>query len=116
MVAKTHFTPGKTNWLTEISKAAGAVNIFQDVELASVQTDWQDIITRQPDFLCIAWVGVRKSKVQRSAIMKRPDFKKLNISDEQIFILEEELYCRPSPRLLEGLEKLDKLLRQKTAP
>ncbi|WP_066062403.1 cobalamin-binding protein [Neobacillus soli] len=108
---KPIFTPGKINWLTEISEAAGALNVFQDVELASVQTDWEDVLIRKPDFICLAWVGVRKEKVQKSIVKKRPGFEKLNYgSDDQILILEEELYCRPSPRLLDGLEKLVDLI------
>ncbi|PLS17253.1 cobalamin-binding protein [Bacillus sp. M6-12] len=108
---KPIFTPGKINWLTEISEAAGASNVFADVELASVQTDWEDVLHRQPDFICLAWVGVRKKKVQKSVVIKRDGFEKLtNIDDSRILILEEELYCRPSPRLLDGLEKLVKLI------
>ncbi|RFU64566.1 cobalamin-binding protein [Peribacillus saganii] len=108
---KPIFTPGKINWLTEISEAAGARNVFEDVELASVQTEWEDVLKRQPDFICLAWVGVRKKKVQKSVVKTREGFEKLiKINDDRILILEEELYCRPSPRLLDGLEKLVKLI------
>jgi iron complex transport system substrate-binding protein len=108
---KPIFTPGKINWLTEISEAAGAANIFGDVELASVQTDWEDVLNRKPDFICLAWVGVRKEKIQKSIVKKRPGFEQLNYSnDSKVLILEEELYCRPSPRLLDGLEKLFELI------
>ncbi|WP_413299151.1 cobalamin-binding protein [Bacillus sp. 1P10SD] len=110
---KPVFTPGKLNWLTEISELAGAVNIFQDVEFASVQTDWEDVLRRQPDYICLVWVGVRRDKVQKSIIKKRPGFEKLkHLNDERILILEEELYCRPSPRLLDGLEKLIGLIQK----
>lgn len=110
---KPIFTPGKINWLTEISEAAGAINLFQDVELASVQTDWEDVINRKPDIICLAWVGVRKEKIQKSMVKKRTAFDKLGIkSDDQILILEEELYCRPSPRLIDGLEKLVDLIHK----
>ncbi len=108
---KPIFTPGKNNWLTEISEAAGAVNVFHNVEMASIQTDWEDVLSRKPDFICLAWVGVRREKVQKNAVTKRPGFEKLHFkNDNQILILEEELYCRPSPRLIEGLEKLYKLI------
>lgn len=110
---KPIFTPGKINWLTEISEAAGAINIYQDVELASVQTDWEDVVERNPDFICLAWVGVRKSKVQKSVVKKRPGYEKLNYPcDDHILVLEEELYCRPSPRLLDGLERLYHLIHK----
>ncbi|WP_066304705.1 cobalamin-binding protein [Bacillus sp. FJAT-29814] len=110
---KPIFTPGKINWLTEISEAAGAVNVFADVDLASVQTDWEDVLRRQPDYICLAWVGVRKNKVQKSAVTKRLGYDQLGYpSDDRILVLEEELYCRPSPRLLDGLEKLYQLIHE----
>lgn len=108
---KPIFTPGKINWLTEISEAAGAVNLFADVDLASVQTDWEDVLKRKPDYICLAWVGVRREKIQASIVKKRPGFETLNFNDDsRILILEEELYCRPSPRLIDGLEKLFHLI------
>lgn len=108
---KPIFTPGKINWLTEISEAAGAINVFHDVELASVQTDWEDVLSRKPDFICLAWVGVRKEKVQKNNVTRRSGFETLGyVDDSRILILEEELYCRPSPRLLDGLEKLFTLI------
>ncbi|RSD27526.1 cobalamin-binding protein [Mesobacillus subterraneus] len=104
---KPVFTPGSINWLTEVSEAAGAENVFKDVELASVQTDWDDVKSRNPDFLCIAWVGVRKQKIKKDLITNRPGWNELDaVRNDRILILEEELYCRPSPRLLDGLEKL----------
>jgi iron complex transport system substrate-binding protein len=109
---KPIFTPGRINWLTEISELAGAKNIFSDIELASVQTDWEDVVGRKPDYICLAWVGVRKEKIQTSIIKKRNNFDQLEMTDEKILILEEELFCRPSPRLLEGLEKLFLLLHE----
>jgi iron complex transport system substrate-binding protein len=113
---KPIFTPGKINWLTEISEAAGARNIYDDVELASIQTDWEDVVKRNPDYICLAWVGVRKEKVQKNIVKKREGFERLsNITDNHILILEEELYCRPSPRLLEGLEKLFQLIHGTTS-
>ncbi|MBT2679066.1 cobalamin-binding protein [Bacillus sp. ISL-35] len=108
---KPVFTPGRINWLTEISEAAGAENIFYDVELASIQTDWDDVKSRNPDYICIAWVGVRKQKVKKELIINRPGWEELDaVKEDRLFILEEELYCRPSPRLLDGLDKLHHLI------
>ncbi|WP_227397139.1 ABC transporter substrate-binding protein [Jeotgalibacillus aurantiacus] len=105
------FTPGSVNWLTEISELAGASNVFQDVGLASVQTDWNDVCLRNPDHICLAWVGVQTSRVNPAVIKKRPGSSELDaVKENRIHILEEELYCRPSPRLIEGLIKLGKLL------
>lgn len=105
------FTPGKINWLTEISTISGGLNEFRDVELASVQTDWEDVLNREPDYILLAWVGVRINKVKKEVILKRPGWKELAaVKSDRISIMEEELYCRPSPRLLEGALKLAKMI------
>lgn len=108
---KPIFTPGRINWLTEISSIAGGLNEFRDVELASVQTDWEDVLERSPDYILLAWVGVRPEKVNKNVVLKRPGWKDLPaIKNNQFSIMEEELYCRPSPRLLEGALKLGKMI------
>lgn len=61
---KPVFTPGSINWLTEVSELAGGRNVFKDVELASVQTDWIDVYNRNPEHICLAWVGVQKEKIK----------------------------------------------------
>ncbi|MFY4775499.1 cobalamin-binding protein [Metabacillus sp. RGM 3146] len=106
------FTPGRVNWLTEISKLAGASNIFEDVDLASVQTDWEDVLKRDPDYIFLAWVGVKQSRMKIEHVLKRANAEKAKaVKEKQIHLLEEALYCRPSPRLLEGLEKLAQILK-----
>jgi iron complex transport system substrate-binding protein len=110
---KPVFTPGKINWLTELSRLAGAENIYRDVELASIQTDWDDVYKRNPDYICLAWVGVRREKVNPAVLEKRKEWNNLQaVINGRILILEEELYCRPSPRLLEGALKLGTILHQ----
>ncbi|WP_406686357.1 ABC transporter substrate-binding protein [Rossellomorea vietnamensis] len=108
---KPVFTPGRVNWLTELSTMVGARNLFDDVDLASVQTDWEDVLKRNPDYICLAWVGVRQSRVKPEIVKKRPDWNTLDaVQEDRIFVLEEALYCRPSPLLLKGAVKLARLL------
>lgn len=105
------FTPGLINWLTEISEIAGGYNLFKDVELASVQTDWEDICLRNPDYIFLAWVGVPYKRIKPSLVKKRPNSLELPaIANDRIHVMEEWLFCRPSPRLLEGALKLAKIL------
>lgn len=105
------FTPGGVNWLTEISRLAGGYNIFEDVDLASVQVASEDVIKRNPDYICLAWVGVPLKKINPKLVQKRDKWSDITaLKKNQILVLEEPLYCRPSPRLLEGLAKLAKIL------
>ncbi|RLQ96517.1 cobalamin-binding protein [Falsibacillus albus] len=108
---KPVFTPGRINWLTEVSKLAGGLNLFSDVELASIQTDWDDVFQRNPDHICLAWVGVAQNKVNTALVRRRPNWDRLEaVKKKHIHVLEEALYCRPSPRLLEGIVNLGKIL------
>jgi iron complex transport system substrate-binding protein len=108
---KPIFTPGNINWLTEISELAGGKNVFADVELASVQTTPEDVFNRNPDYICLAWVGVPLKRIQPNKVKERPGWNEMKaIQDNKIFVMEEPLYCRPSPRLLEGLKKLAGIL------
>ena len=70
--AKPIFTPGATNWITEISQLAGGRNVFEDQTQASVKTDWEEIRQRNPDVICVIWVGVQKENVNPKVILKRP--------------------------------------------
>ncbi|TRM11820.1 cobalamin-binding protein [Lentibacillus cibarius] len=108
---KPVFTPGGLNWLTEISELAGARNIFDTENEANVQTTWDDVKWRNPDHICMVWVGVQESKMRPELVKKRPGWSEMNaIQNDRIHVLEESLFCRPSPRLLSGLRKLTDIL------
>ncbi|PLS01828.1 cobalamin-binding protein [Neobacillus cucumis] len=115
--AKPIFSPGAGNWLTEVSRLAGGRNIFEDKTVASVQTDGEDVRLRNPDVICVVWVGVQKKKITPKLIIKRPGWEHMNaVKDNQLYILDEPLYCRPSPRLLNGLAKIGYLLHPDIYP
>jgi iron complex transport system substrate-binding protein len=114
---KPIFTPGKTNWLTEIAELAGCINVFRDVELASVQTTWEDVVNREPDIIGMVWVGVKTAKMQPEHIRKRSDWDVLEQElNTEIIKLEEALFCRPSPRLIFGLKRLASLVHPDLYP
>lgn len=108
---KPVFTPGKINWLTELSEMIGARNLYEDVDLASVQTDWEDVQKRDPDYICLAWVGIQQKRINPDIVKKRPGWNDMRaVQQDRIFVLEEALYCRPSPLLLKGAVKLAGML------
>ncbi|OKL37748.1 cobalamin-binding protein [Domibacillus mangrovi] len=105
---KPVFTPGRANWLTEMSALCGAENVFADHEEASVQTDWETVVSKKPDILLLAWVGVMTDKVNTEVVKKRSGYEGV-----PIYVMEEKYFCRPSPQLLVGLEQLDNVLNGK---
>ncbi|MFJ7745266.1 cobalamin-binding protein [Peribacillus sp. NPDC097295] len=101
------FSPGGVNWLTEISRLAGGYNLFEEVDMASIQVPSEEVQKKNPDHICLAWVGVPLHKVNPEIIKRREGWSEMKaIQANRIHIMEEPLFCRPSPRLLEGLSKL----------
>lgn len=114
---KPVYTPGGGNWLTEISELAGARNIFADDPRASVKTELEDVLSRVPDYVLLAWVGVKAHQVKTETVKKRPGWSELGaVQHGRVLIMEEPLYCRPSPRLIVGLQKLGALLHPDMYP
>jgi iron complex transport system substrate-binding protein len=114
---KPVFTPGRVNWLTEISRLAGAKNVYEDMDVASVQTDWEDVYNRNPEYICLVWVGVQSSKVNPKLLQQRPNWKNLKaLRKNHVHVLDEPLFCRPSPRLLEGLQKVAAIIHPTIFP
>lgn len=106
------FSPAKENWLTELSEYAGAVNIFGAAKGHQVKDDGSRVWQAHPDVMLAVWTGVPQHKVPLQKILSRetpwqetPAFKQ-----GEIYILSEGLFCRPSPRLVDGLEQLVGLL------
>ncbi|TCP26586.1 iron complex transport system substrate-binding protein [Scopulibacillus darangshiensis] len=114
---KPVFTPGGENWLTEITELAGAKNVYGQYKKASVQTTWDDVVEKQPDHICMIWVGVDSHKVKPEFVLKRENTDKMKaIAKGNIHVLEEPYFCRPSPRLLIGLRKVAALLHPNVFP
>ncbi|PYZ98264.1 cobalamin-binding protein [Alteribacter lacisalsi] len=108
---KPVFTPGRDNWLTEMSQIAGGRNLFEEEKKASVQTDWETVRKMEPDIICLVWTGVRQERINPELLNRRPQWNELHaMKEERVYVLEEPLYCRPSPRLLHGLVKLAAIL------
>ncbi|RUL50800.1 cobalamin-binding protein [Lysinibacillus antri] len=115
--AKPIFTPGAANWITEISQLAGGRNVFEDHPQASVKTDWEVVKQKNPEVFCVIWVGVQKEKVNPKVILKRPEAEQMQaIQNNHLYILEEPLFCRPSPKLLMGLSKIASILHPQVYP
>lgn len=114
---KPIYSPGGGNWLTEISELAGAVNVFADEPAAKVKTEWDAVVSRNPDYILLAWVGVREQQVKPEQVGKRPGSERLAaVTEGRVRVLEESLYCRPSPLLIAGLRKLGAMLHPEAYP
>ncbi|MET3292553.1 UNVERIFIED_CONTAM: iron complex transport system substrate-binding protein [Brevibacillus sp. OAP136] len=101
------YTPGRGNWLTDVSELAGAVNVFDDFAEANVKATREMVAERDPEHICIVWCGIELKRIKREMITDRPEWQTMRaITSGNVHLLEEGLFCRPSPRILDGLEQL----------
>jgi iron complex transport system substrate-binding protein len=109
---KPIFSPAQNNWLTELSALAGGRNLFGHLPGSQVQDDGRRVLAGQPDYVLIVWTGVPQEKVPLEKILNRPEIAGLSaVKKGQLYILSEGMYCRPSPRLVDGLEQLFGLIQ-----
>lgn len=105
------FSPGAHNWLTPLSELAGCINVTGHVAARSVRPTPEAIRAADPEFIFLAWTGVRREKVRPEVLLRRPGWKEIAaVRAGQVHVLEEGLFCRPSPRLIDGLEQLAALV------
>lgn len=111
-------SPARDTWLTPISELAGAVNIFHNQPGDSViDQSGERIIDLKPDYLFAVWPGVDPKKIKPETIRNRAGWEQVPaIQTNQVYVMEERLYCRPSPSLFEGLEELVALLHPERSP
>jgi iron complex transport system substrate-binding protein len=81
-----------------------------------VQDDGTKVLVEQPDYVLAVWTGIPQHKVPIAKLLNRPGWESLAaIRQGRLFVLSEGLYCRPSPRLIDGLEQLVGLIHPDVA-
>lgn len=109
---KPIYTPGRTNWLTEVSEIAGCTQVFADYPVDNVRVDDPlDVVRRNPDLILLAWTGARRPDPVH--VYRRKGWEALEaVRERRVHIMEEGLFNRPSPRLVDGIEHLWQVLQQ----
>lgn len=104
-------TPGRLSWINDICKIAGAVNIFEDLDVTSQPVEEQQVLEREPDAICMCWVGALQPVMDPQRVKSRPGWDQLTaVREGRIYALPEGLFGRPGPRLVEGVEMLAGIL------
>jgi iron complex transport system substrate-binding protein len=100
-----HWTPGGRDFISDACAAAGADNIFADIQEASAQASVEAVISRNPQV--IITLNAKKGTVRAWPGWSSIDaVKKGRILDD----LNGDRFTRPSPRLVESIEELDRRL------
>lgn len=113
---KPLISPARYNWLTDLIEMAGGVNVFGEFEKDTVTVDEDMVFARMPEVIIASWCGVERM-VERERIMSRRGWEILPaVQSERVYVVEEEPFGRPGPRLVEGLERVARILHPDLFP
>jgi len=107
-IYETIWTPGEGTLFNEIISLAGGINI------AACLSGWieisQELILKEDPDIIIIPIGAMNSgdeKKIKENIYQRPGWSNLSaVKTQKIFIVNEDLFFRAGPRLVDGLERL----------
>jgi iron complex transport system substrate-binding protein len=103
------WTFGPGSWVHQIIELAGGINIFSDAPVKYVKTTDEEVIARNPNVI-ISLLGAMHYATLED-IKSRLGWNKISaVIKGTVYLLDENLFVRPSPRIVEGLETLAKIL------
>ncbi|MFC1536382.1 helical backbone metal receptor [Pseudomonadota bacterium] len=96
-------TSGKNNFISSLLHEAGAQNIFDDIDIDTPRVNVESVIRARPDVVVIP--------TESRDVEQRKIFWRRWLGEEIRFIVvQHDLMHRPGPRLIDGLEMLQKAL------
>jgi iron complex transport system substrate-binding protein len=110
---ETYYPPpwswGLGSWGHQIIELAGGMNVFGDILTGYVKTTDEEIVVRDPDII-ISLVGPMHYATLED-FRKRKGWSEIKaIAEGRVYLLDENLFLRPGPRIVEGLEALARIL------
>jgi len=108
---KPLISPGRQSWMVQMNELAAADLLFKDVEATSFVVEESQVFNQDPDFLMLCWCGTLQKKMDVAKIAERPGWDRLRaVKEGRVHCFPEDLYGRPGPRLVEGLERLARVV------
>ncbi len=98
------------NWMPELIKLAGGVNLFGITGQHSPWLHWEQLIEQDPDAICVMPCGyeIDRTRKEVDVLTDRPEWKRLKaVRDRRVYLADGNAYFnRPGPRLVESVELL----------
>ncbi len=103
------------NWMPEVVKMAGGVNLFGEAGKHSPYMTWEALLARDPDVIVVCPCGfdLDRTREEMPALIERPDWARLTaVQNGRVYLTDGNQYFnRPGPRLAESLEILAEILQ-----
>jgi len=103
------WTFGPKTWGDQLIELAGGINVFGDASTEWVQTSDEEVIARNPDIIISLYGAMHYAPLEN--IKNRPGWAGISaVVNGAVYLLDENLFVRPGPRIIDGLETLAKIL------
>jgi len=108
---KPVIVPGGKSWVNEMLAIAGACNPFAHLEAESTEISPEQAVDAVPEAIVMSWCGVDESKYRPHIVARRTGWEEIPaIRNHRIHAISEAWLGRPGPRLLEGIDRLAKVV------
>ena len=87
-------------------EAAGASNIFADLNSSWMRGNWEDVIARNPDWIVIVDNDQPTPDGKRQFLLSKPELSDVTAIREQKFVLMDFAEATPGPRNVEATHRL----------
>lgn len=105
-------TTGRGTFLDEMIDIAGGINVFGDIDMIYPEVSAEAIITKQPQVIIELMPEVKLTDELEKQV--REQWRKLGaipaVADNRVYLLTDDNGLIPSPRYVEFIEKVSRLL------
>jgi len=103
--ANPFITAGKNSFINDMINIVGAKNISESINASFSQYSIESLVAENPDYIIIP-----KSSVKSINFKSMPWNRLKAVKNNHILIVNEDTYQRPSARIINALEELQKVL------
>lgn len=109
-------SPGKRSWMVDIVRIAGGRLLFDGEDRESFTVEEERVLLQDPEVAVMCWCGTLQRKQDPLKLLERPGWSGVRaVMDGRVFAVDEALFGRPGPRLVDGAEHLAKVFHSRAA-
>ena len=109
-------TTGRYAMPQAMIEAAGATNIFDDLDSSWMRGNWEDVIARDPDWIVIVDNDRPTADGKRQFLLSKPELSQLQAIRAQRFVLMDFAEATPGPRNVQAVRRLAHALHPERIP
>jgi iron complex transport system substrate-binding protein len=104
------FTPGPSSFIGDLIRLAGGWNIAQNVRTSSSRMSLEAIVAADPEIVILADANNPINPQSKDDVFRRPGWSGITaVRGKAVYPVDNALFFRPSPRIVEGIELLARI-------